>query len=425
MGQKTPGGATPARAGTGHSGPHRRLSKGRRLLLALIATAAIPASSPALHAEGTRTDRSPASQVSPSSLSTRPVASAPSARPGTQPSTQRTAAADVSVDPRAELMSVIFRLAGNPEYSRAKVDSYAKDADKHFAPYKDHAVVVLARKLRATRGVSYDAPMSLVPHLTAPPELKEKVSFEPRPEGLDGRWRIDELREFLHEARRFAQDSNFEAFLKAHGELYETAVERMKATMAREGHLEWFDAFFGPGSKPRFRIYLSMLNGGSCYGVRLVGGKETEMYCILGVWDCDDKGRPRFLRSVMPTVVHEFAHSYVNPAVSARAKDFEPAGKVIFPQVQKAMSRQAYGNWQTVVIESVVRAAVVLYRSTNEGITASANEIRDQQDLGFIWCGDLVRLLADYQGHRDKYPAFDAFMPRIVQFFDQYAREKP
>ena len=80
---------------------------------------------------------------------------------------------DVSVDPRIELICVIFRLAGNPEYCKGRVPSYTADVDKHFGPYKDHAVVQLAAKLRRTRGVSYDAPMNMAVHVRDAYSLNE------------------------------------------------------------------------------------------------------------------------------------------------------------------------------------------------------------------------------------------------------------
>jgi hypothetical protein len=346
-------------------------------------------------------------------------------RPATQPSTQRTMAADVSVDPRAELMSVIFRLAGNPEYNRAKVDSYSKDADKHFAAFKDHAAVKLARKLRENRGISYNAPMSLAPYLAEDFALKEKVALDPRPEGLDARWQAEDVRAFLEEAQRFAEQSRFKKFCQDHQGLYRTAVERMGATMARHGHLEWFDTFFGRKPGARFHIWLGMLNGGCCYATSSSDGKETDLYCILGAWLCDANGVPEFPASLMPTIAHEFAHSYANPAVAAHAKDLEPAGKKIFPQVKDAMARQAYGNWQTVVSESVVRASVIRYCSAHVGGFAATTEAMKQQRLGFAWMSELVGLLGQYESQRDKYPTLDSFMPRIVQFFDQYAGKLP
>ncbi len=65
---------------------------------------------------------------------------------------------DVSVDPRVELISIIFRLAGNSEYNQCRVPSYDRDVEQHFGPYKDHPVVQIAAELKRRRGVSVDAP---------------------------------------------------------------------------------------------------------------------------------------------------------------------------------------------------------------------------------------------------------------------------
>ena len=54
----------------------------------------------------------------------------------------------VIVDPRVEFLSVIFRLAGNPEYNRARVKSYAEDAENQFGKFRGCAVVNLAQALR-------------------------------------------------------------------------------------------------------------------------------------------------------------------------------------------------------------------------------------------------------------------------------------
>src|SRR5271169_266924 len=62
----------------------------------------------------------------------------------------------VMVDPRVELMSLIFRLAGNGEYNMAKVPIYSADADRQFAAFSNHAVVKLATRLREEHGVSFD-----------------------------------------------------------------------------------------------------------------------------------------------------------------------------------------------------------------------------------------------------------------------------
>ena len=245
----------------------------------------------------------------------------------------------VSVDPRVELMSIIFRLAGNGEYRRGMVASYAADVDKHFGPFKDHAVVKLAASLRRKRGVSYDAPMSLAVHVTDALSLKEKVPFKPHPPKLDRRWRLAEVREFLKQARLFVKASKFKEFIDVHLPLYDKAVERMRQTAAEHAHLEWFDRFFGQRPGARFHLVLGMLNGPCCYGGGITVGKTEQIYSILGVWRCDRDGLPRFPKSVVPTIVHEFSHSYCNPLVQGRAGKLARAGRKMYARVAKKMKR--------------------------------------------------------------------------------------
>jgi hypothetical protein len=52
---------------------------------------------------------------------------------------------EIVVDPRMELMSIIFRLAGNNEYNQRGVIPYVEDITKHFDPYKNHPAVEMAK----------------------------------------------------------------------------------------------------------------------------------------------------------------------------------------------------------------------------------------------------------------------------------------
>src|SRR5260370_8472432 len=53
----------------------------------------------------------------------------------------------VGVDLRVELMSIIFRLAGNPEYSEGRVPAYTHAIDAHFASVRNHEPLPLPREL--------------------------------------------------------------------------------------------------------------------------------------------------------------------------------------------------------------------------------------------------------------------------------------
>lgn len=334
----------------------------------------------------------------------------------------------VAVDPRVELMCIIFRLAGSPEYNQARLPEYAADVDRHFAAFRDHEVVRRARELRRDHGVSYDAVMSMAIHLDSADTVGEAIPFEPRPAGLDGRWPIADARRFLADARAFAAESDLATFLAQHEPLYRTAKARAEDLLQREARLDWFDGFFGGRPGAQFTVVLGLLNGGGNYGSRVVRPDGTEeLSCILGVWLTDDVGLPRFDDSVLSTVAHEFCHSYVNPIVDASRSELRKAGEALFAIVESEMRQQAYGDWTTMMRESLVRACVVRYVRATRGEEAAAAEVREQIARSFHWTGPLADLLAEYERGRQAgggEPAgerFEEFMPRIAAYFDDYA----
>lgn len=75
----------------------------------------------------------------------------------------------VEVDPRIEVSGIVCRLAEYPEYTMGRVQSYTTAVDAHFGGFRNHPVVARARQLRRTRGISFNAPISLAVHLTNPP----------------------------------------------------------------------------------------------------------------------------------------------------------------------------------------------------------------------------------------------------------------
>lgn len=69
------------------------------------------------------------------------------------------------VDERVELMSIVFRLAGNPEYNDENNKRYADDIESYFSAYKNSDLILYAKSLRENRGISYDAVMSMAVRL--------------------------------------------------------------------------------------------------------------------------------------------------------------------------------------------------------------------------------------------------------------------
>lgn len=328
----------------------------------------------------------------------------------------------VHVDPRVELFSLLFQLAGNPEYNQGRVECYTADVEKQFGEHRSHPVIKLARQLRATRGVSYDACMSMAIHVTDARDLQLIAPLDPWPDGLDSRWTAGSTSDFLALARQFVNDTGFRQFLERHQPLYETTESRLRNFMDKEAHLEWFHAYFGERPQATFTVVPGLLNGGACYGAhsRDAAGNE-QLFCILGVWKTDADGLPVFTSEMLGTVVHEFCHSYANAIVDRHKMELAAAGGKIFRFVADQMRSQAYGTAQTMLRESLVRACTVRYLHQYEGEAAARRAVEEEKRRGFAWTEELSELLAEYEVQRDRYPTLDSFSPRLVSFFKEYA----
>ena len=328
----------------------------------------------------------------------------------------------VVVDPRVELISIIFRLAGNREYNQGKFISYIAAVEKQFGQHRKHPVVQLATALRKKYSVCYDAPMSLAVHLTDANSLQLRLPLEPRPDGLDERWLPDDVRDFLEKARQFVKESKFDEFLKSQQPVYDKAVADLESLLKTEAHLEWFDDFFGARPGAEFHIALGMVSGPGNYGPHIKLADREEYYCILGVWKLAfwGFGGPKFDKTALPIIIHEFCHSYANPIVDAHASQFEQSGEKIFEKVGDKMKRMAYSNWLTMMRESLVRACVVRYMATTQGPESAQQQINSEINNGFLWMQELSDLLAQYEQDRNQYKTLDVFFPKIVDFFNNY-----
>ena len=136
----------------------------------------------------------------------------------------------------------------------------------------------------------------------------------------------------------------------------------------------------------------------------------------------DAQGQPKFTPDVVPIVLHEFTHSYTNPLVDQFAHQLQgPAGKIC-PLVADAMRKQAYAGWRALMVESVNRACVLRYILATEGPRAMQKAIAYEKSRSFYWVGELAEVLGEYDAESRKYGDLAQFFPRIIAFFDDYAR---
>lgn len=319
-----------------------------------------------------------------------------------------------------ELMAILARTAGYQEYSMDLAGQYTKDTEEWFAPYKQHEAVALALKLRAMCGISHEKVMSMAIHLDIE---NGEIKFLGDKSDLIKNWKDVDIKEFIEKLNKFYKDTRFHEFFEQHRTFYEEYISNyeMNGTMNFPFNLKWYPRFhYGTEEMEPFKIYICFTYGGHNNGIwRKLPGKTRELFAIMGY----------VLRNGSPYMDfsylwHEVNHPYVNPLLDneENAKLMEPIGQKLLELSQETMKLQAYGEWQIVINESIVRASTIIY-SQDAGYRSETPKILMELDTkrnGFPWMPQLVDCLRNYANNRDKYKTLNDYYPEIAKCLQKY-----
>jgi len=329
----------------------------------------------------------------------------------------------VYVDPAVELISTIYRLAGFHQYDNQVLSSHLEDIEEYFGPFRNHRAVEMVRELERTHRINGSAPMALAVYLTSP-GFQGKVPFSPLPPDLDPRWTEESVAAFLTAAREFSADTRFLGFFDTHKEYYERSVGNLRRSL--EGHdiVPWLRNFYGQDTE-HYAIIVGMQTGYGNYGLSTtLEDGSREFFSIIGAgFPSWFRHIPRFPeRILIPTVVHEFAHSFVNPVVDANEEVLRDVAERLQPFNREVHLSQGYPTWQHLSFEYLVRASVIryLHHQGDEGGVRRRIEVDEEQ--GFPGVTLLAEALAEYEADRETYPTLEDFMPRVAACFEAILR---
>lgn len=324
------------------------------------------------------------------------------------------------VDERVEILSIVFRLAGSKEYSSERFKHYTDKIYSHYNPYQNHELIAFIKNLRKENGVSYDAVMSMAIHLDN--NLTPLVKFTD--EIPDRRWGKDNAYEFVQLLKKFYKESNSKKFFEDNKDLYDEIGIKF-LPIYNHLDLNWYTDFYGKEPTEKFIIVNALGNGGGNFGTSITfPNTKREIYAIMGTWSVDSLGMAKFnFDDYFPVLLHEFNHSFVNYLLEKNPEPFRKSGKKIYQLLKNEMNNQAYGNWQIMLNEALVRASVIKYmKDHNFSKKKIQEETNEQLNRGFLWIKELVAELEKYDRQRNDYPTLESYLPNIIKMYDNYAK---
>lgn len=326
----------------------------------------------------------------------------------------------VEASETVELMAILSRTAGFREYCMDMGGQYTKDIEAWFAPFEQHPTVVFLKDLRSKFNMGYDAVMTMAINL----EFNgQKVTMMGEKGDLGSRWQKVDIDTFLVRLNQFYTETRFHDFYTQHLPFYESALRTYEQNVMQYFHQEWYPRFYGTEPKEKFRVIIGFTNGGGNYGPsRQLMDQSKEVFAICGYSIGETTGKA-FENGIdyAATLIHEFNHSFVNPLYDANTDKFESVGEKLMKRYYRSMNNQAYRNAATVINESIVRAAVIVYMQEN-GFTAE--QVKDEMDeqiaRDFLWTPELVTALRYYSKHRNRYKTLGDYYPEIAKCLKKY-----
>ena len=321
----------------------------------------------------------------------------------------------ISVDPRMELLGAVQVVAGYPLSTRDT--PYSDRVQAFFGAFADSDAAELTKKLLED-GFSYDAPPGLMLHYSCPPGLKR---LQPYSDYLKGRGNgARNLRNYRIALERFAVESRFSDFWKQNEAFYRQLLARFKHKVIRDMDVAGLLESYFNMEQTSFEVILCPLFGNCNYGPRMPdpnGGSKT--YALMAASWAENGAMSLDHDLWSEVLLHEFGHSFVNPAVE-RHPDLVAQSSDRYEPIRKKMTEQAYASWNVCVYEHLVRAAVVRLVETIRGPKAAENLIGCEERRYFGYVRPLVAKLREYEALRDSTGiSYADYVPELLKVFNE------
>ena len=344
----------------------------------------------------------------------------------------------IEVDPRIELLSGVLL---NSSWTRGRANrngqasSYTLELKALLGPERASGAIRNADALGKI-GFDYDAPPALVLSTTdglamCAPEGGYSAYLRKRGLGSAN------LGNLLASLRTAAAASSFDSFWDSHRSYYDSLLDRASAGLEADRAVEWLLSYYGAKGQYRFHYVLApALFPGGGYGTTI--DREEDGTRVRHVYQVVRDAENVDAASLNALALHEFGHSFVNPAIGDNVPAEARRGlEEIFAPVRQQMREQAYPNVEVFLNELVLRACTirgqVLLGFLDEAGADAALAMEEVN--GFYPIRAVYSLLADYETGRSAgpgaapatgpaaYPDFASFGPVLLRRLSAQARE--
>ena len=295
---------------------------------------------------------------------------------------------EIRIDPRMELLGIARNLERYQPYEGSE-SSFSRDIRNYFSPYKEHPAGVVARLATETQ-CKKSAAVALQLCYDQPPELEQiyplSAAYLAPPDLNDN---------LIAALRNFYLDSNFITFYERHRAEYQERVNKGATRFGGERDIVGLlEGYFGEQKD----CYIGIIwdHGPSAQAIPIHHDGKINCYAVFG---------GEYI------LLHEFAHCFVNPVTEDFAEQVQAYSQLYVD------TYSIYARWTICVNEHLIRAFTSRAYAILDGEEEGLRKLEGEERAGFQYVRPLYELFKEYEAHRDIYPDFRSFYPRILDLF--------
>jgi hypothetical protein len=300
---------------------------------------------------------------------------------------------------RKDTMVIDGRRATWAEWYAAVVKNYVR-----YRQYDSCAVLGIYRKM-SREGYSDDwfvdvllqvgnAPDAKITNITEQDKIR---SFSKKGDSVEGRRNAEA---FLAAFNGFYRAVDFDGFLRDNRNYYALASAEVTRNLPGSGFIPVMEKFY----RQEFNAYClaPSLTLPTSVGFGKTVWKTRTIYNVFAPFSFQrlDSGTldmgfnyPDRIRGL---TVHEFGHSFVNPAVDALPQDLMTSTEYLYTPIKEEMVRHSYTSWKQCLYEHFVKAGEVIIMEKLGDTARARSLLSDFMKTGFIYVPAILEEMRIY-----------------------------
>lgn len=245
------------------------------------------------------------------------------------------------------------------------------------------------------------------------PLSRETVHRAEGPEAADG---VDRLTRYLEYAAAFAMDAGALEFLRAQDEAYHAAADAFEHVLGDMPQTGAMEQYFGHAHRGYLIVVSLLAPAGLSFGhsLQTIDGPMAFVVAgpFLGSVGQLEFGDPSQARTVAE---REFLRAFVKPLLSRHQLAARELVR-LFDRDKAAWRRMGYERALDCLEDHLVQGIHARLMIRRGEAPAARALLAFDEEAGFAWTRPLAEGLEDYELHRTDFPAFDEFVPPLLEF---------